>query len=108
MVNLYYYRSYPKQPLLLVQLDGKWGYVNQEGEWVIQPQYQRAYLFHEGLAAVTQEDWCGFIDETGEVVLQFKGITGSSNFMNGTATLFLDDKPVCVIDRNGNRYCDDW
>lgn len=60
----------------------RWGYMDMAGEMVIQPIYDFAYPFSEGLAAVgvyksdkarkdkdtTQTDW-SFIDEKGHVVL---------------------------------------
>ncbi|MBQ7915414.1 MAG: WG repeat-containing protein [Firmicutes bacterium] len=52
------------------QVNGKFGYVDRNGQWVIKPQYVRAGDFHEGLAAVeVPKFWgtsCGFIDRQGQ------------------------------------------
>ena len=41
------------QGLLAVEKDGKWGYINEKGEMVIQPIYDRAVVFAaNGLAGV--------------------------------------------------------
>jgi hypothetical protein len=56
---------------------GKWGFINKSGEWVIQPQFQGAGNFFEGLASfiVKDEDggirW-GYIDRRGKVVIPAK------------------------------------
>lgn len=57
---------------------GLWGYIDETGAWVIEPQFGRAYHFHGGCAIVdTQDvpDWegeCtqGVIDETGAYLLE--------------------------------------
>lgn len=42
----------------------------KEVEWVIQPQFEEVYPFHEGLAAAQQDGLWGFIDKTGSWVIQ--------------------------------------
>lgn len=49
---------------------GKWGFINKTGDWVINNQYEEAYYFSEGLAAVKYFGNWGFIDRHGEWVLQ--------------------------------------
>ncbi|ACB85126.1 WG repeat-containing protein [Natranaerobius thermophilus] len=55
--------------------DGNYyGYINKEGEYIIDPNYSRAKNFSKGLAAVECKDtdlW-GFIDEKGEYVIEPK------------------------------------
>ena len=52
----------------------RWGYVDTQGRTVVEPQFQAANLFSEGLAAVALDDRFGYIDTTGTVVipLQFE------------------------------------
>lgn len=52
--------------------EGKWGYMDKAGTVVIEPQYQLAWDFHEGLACVGLSAFRGFIDKTGEVVIPLK------------------------------------
>src|SRR5664279_5183878 len=47
---------------------GRWGYVNKSGETVINPQFDRAELFAEGLAPVKMGRW-GYVDAAGKVVI---------------------------------------
>ncbi len=49
--------------------DGKWGYVDDEHCWVIEPQFDRAAGFSEGLAAVSNDEGMGYIDQYGNFVL---------------------------------------
>ena len=62
-----------------VKQNGKWGYINEEGDVVIDFQYDRAYTFNEGYAVVGtitgpgKEEWdrdatyiqMGFVDKSG-------------------------------------------
>jgi hypothetical protein len=71
-----------KSPLKPVKVNGKWGYAGKNGKVVIQPQYDQALPFKDGLAKVGVRDsrvadekndlafmW-GLIDEAGRVVLK--------------------------------------
>lgn len=44
---------------------GKWGFVNERKDWVIQPRFEEAKPFQGGLAAVRQNGKWGFIDKRG-------------------------------------------
>ena len=75
----------------------KYGYVNNKGEWVIEPKYISAYGFDSetGLAKVqTSRDYhsCGFIDKKGELVIEDKYGTGTHSFKNGYAVVETDVK----------------
>jgi hypothetical protein len=58
----------PEKRLYLVKADGKWGYIDAEGEIVIKPQFDFAREFSEGLALVILNKTWSFIDTTGKVV----------------------------------------
>lgn len=55
---------------LVCYSDGeKRGYFNKfTGQPVIKPQYDHAWVFSDGLAAVDDDGWIKFIDATGKVV----------------------------------------
>src|SRR5262245_58232100 len=48
---------------------GKFGYIDESGRVVIKPQFDSAYPFSEGLAAVQVGNKAGFIDESGQIVI---------------------------------------
>ena len=56
--------------LIAFQKDGKWGYVNTKGEVIVEPSYEGAKSFSNGMAAVQNEDllW-GFINKDYELVI---------------------------------------
>ncbi len=51
-------------------MDGKHGYINRTGKVVIQPQFDEAYPFINGLAYVRIKDKWGYIDRTGKYIWQ--------------------------------------
>lgn len=55
--------------LAAVEIYGKWGFVNLNGEIIIEPQFADAGSFSNGLAAVKLDDLWGYIDLTGNLVI---------------------------------------
>ena len=49
---------------------GKEGYINKDGKVMIQPRFEKAEYFSEGLAAVKVAGKWGYINRTGDVVIQ--------------------------------------
>ena len=47
-----------------------WGYIDKNGDMVIEPRFHDAWDFHEGLAAI-KIDWArGYIDKAGNIVIE--------------------------------------
>ncbi len=57
------------QNLAAVNVDGKWGFINKNGEMVIQPEFESAHSFSNSFAAVQIDGKWGFINEEGKVVI---------------------------------------
>ena len=70
----------------------KWGYIDTNGEWVIEPKYDYAYTFYNGVAEVERnvgENYqYALINEKGEFLVKF----GTYDYMDG----FYDE---------GVKYC---
>lgn len=69
-------------------VEDKWGYIDETGEYVIEPQFKYAGYFSEGLAAVqnkTTRLW-GYIDSSGEYVIEPQFFVANS-FVNGYARI---------------------
>ncbi|MBQ2916224.1 MAG: WG repeat-containing protein, partial [Clostridia bacterium] len=49
-----------------------WGFINENGEIAIEPQFEAVWSFTEGLAAVQINGLWGYIDTTGSVVIEPK------------------------------------
>lgn len=46
--------------------NGRWGYINERQQWVIEPRFEDAQEFRGGRAAVRQNGKWGFINKRGE------------------------------------------
>jgi hypothetical protein len=53
-----------------MQVAGKWGFLNTEGDMAIQPRYDAVSPFNSGLAAVRVGALWGFIDTAGDMVIE--------------------------------------
>ncbi|GAA4653171.1 hypothetical protein GCM10023142_03090 [Anaerocolumna aminovalerica] len=84
----------------------KYGYVNEKGDFVIQPVYDCATNFSEGLAVVNTTDTYKVIDTTGNVI--YKSDSSIGTFQNGAAIInkITDKLLYGYIDTNGNAIAD--
>lgn len=81
-----------------------WGYIDKNGEMVIEPKFHSAGNFHEGLAVV-RVDWArGYIDREGKYVVEPK-YQYAGPFRDGKAKVMLDDVWE-YIDHDGNKVGD--
>jgi hypothetical protein len=56
--------------LLLIRVGGKVGYIDRTGKVIIEPRFEHAYEFKDGLAPVKIDDEWGFINPRGEFVIE--------------------------------------
>ena len=54
----------------MIYIDGKYGYTDKEGKIVIEPQYDGAGTFSEGLAKVEINGKYGYINKRGKMVIE--------------------------------------
>lgn len=59
-------RSYSEGLAPVQTQSGKWGFINERQDWVIQPRFDDAKEFQGGKAAVRQNGKWGFINKRGE------------------------------------------
>lgn len=51
--------------------NGKWGYVDKDKKWVIEPQYEDAWIFEHGMGVVSNEVYdSGVINTRGEWIIE--------------------------------------
>lgn len=75
--------------LAAVKLNGKWGFVDKQGNEVIAPKYKDAGLFSEGIVAVKMSDKWGYIDHKGNTVIPFN-YKAAKDFKDGVAAVNLN------------------
>lgn len=100
--------EYPDQKRVNIELElsqikfypfksnGLWGYINREGQVLIEPQFSYADRFSEGKAAVGKGELIGYINKKGDQVIPYK-LTDASTFKNGKAVVETD-KGYGIID----------
>lgn len=81
-------------------IDSKYGYINKDGIVVIEPVYDMAFNFSDGLAPVKKFGKWGFIDTNGYYVIKPKFV-GAGSFFKGLAGVKESDK-WGVIDKTGS------
>jgi hypothetical protein len=78
-----------------VDFDGKWGLINEKGEYVIEPQYDFLGGLHNGLVGFRQNDLTGFLDVNGNIVIepQFHWVDEFSEGFCVVSTDWRTEKP---------------
>lgn len=87
--------------LIPFEADGKWGYIDSKGKVIIQPRFDEAQKFSEGLALVDIGLNSGFIDESGRFAIEPKFRCGFG-FAEGLAPVAEDCESLWgYIDKTG-------
>jgi hypothetical protein len=82
-----------------VEVDGKWGYIDRKGDWVIEPRFDAVSPFSQGLAAVmllqdydgiSDFETKGYVDRTGAIVVPLQ-YSEASEFSGGIARVVFRD-----------------
>lgn len=73
-----------------VLIGGRAGYINAKGTVKINPAYEEAQYFSQGLAGVAIKGGCGFIDKKGDVVVPLK-YRNVKPFSEGFAAVATED-----------------
>ncbi len=86
--------------LLPVKMDQKWGYIDNEGKIVINPQFDEAFLFSNGLSLVKAGALYGYIGSDGKYVINpmYKNAT---YFADGLALVATENGYPTFINKKG-------
>ena len=79
--------------------NGKWGFVDEDGNWVIEPKFVEAFDFHEGFSMVKIDGKWGYIKTDGTYLVEPK-FDYAQDFKNGTAYVELEGEEG-TIDTDG-------
>ena len=71
--------------------DGKWGFVDAEGELVIDYTYENAESFGNGLAAVYTDGKWGYIDMDGNLIIAPQFLAATRFSKSGTAAVKMEE-----------------
>ena len=80
---------------------GSWGYMDCNGNIIIEAQYEESKKFSEGLAAIKKDGKWGFINTEGEIVVPCKYDSVDFNFIEGRGGLIKNNE-IFVFDNTGN------
>lgn len=70
---------------------GKIGYLNKEGNWIVKPTFDEAGNFSEGFARVKKNGNWGFIDKSGNVVINKSIINDKTELITEPPYEFVSD-----------------
>ena len=87
--------------LIPVKSGDKWGYVNSKGEYVINPQFDEAFPFSDGVGIVVNDGKVGYINEDGSFLFSTMYKEGTP-FRDGLAIVVSEGSAPTCIDKNGN------
>ena len=85
---------------IAVRVNGKWGFVDNNGEMKIEPQYIEARSFSNGLAAVFDGTNWGFVNKNGELAIeyQFPDVGYFDNYGNCMVANYVEEKLTVALD----------
>ena len=84
------------EKIIPVQSGDKWGFINLKGSFVINPQFDNADCFQDGLSRVSSNGLIGYIDKKSRYIIRPQYIDGTS-FSEGMAFVVTDNSyPTCI------------
>ena len=89
--------------LYRIQVGGKYGFINEHGKLVIEPQFDRAYwYFSDSVCFAELGQRKGLINTEGEFVVELDGsINWVRNFRNGVATFRANNGKEGIVNKSG-------
>jgi len=77
----------------------RWGFLDADGGWALEPAFEAVGPFSEGLAAARDGAW-GYVDGSGATVISFE-LSFAGEFRRGMANAARPDTPGRFVDRTG-------
>lgn len=85
-----------QKTLLPVKIGDKWGYINNKGQYVVNPVYDYAEVMNCGLALISSGGKYGYIDVKGNVVIEPKYISATSFSEDKAFVTLPGTDPLCI------------
>lgn len=84
---------------------GRWGYIDSQGDWRVPPILQKAYSFStDGLARFCQDGRWGFLDLAGRIAIA-PTYDNAQPFRHGVCAVQVGKGAWRIIDRHGAAQC---
>ncbi len=83
--------------------DGKWGYVNTQGELTIRPRYEQTLPFSDGRGQFLEGGLWGYVDHTGQVVIPPR-FHRADAFSEGLAAVCVSAEHLAAIPRPRGQF----
>jgi hypothetical protein len=100
-INVQIFDAFCEGRLLYLE-KGLWGFMDARGEKIIPAQYERAYAFREGLAAVKKQGQWQYIDPSGAEAFSLPlGIKYVTSFSEGKAVVTNENGQNGYINQKG-------
>jgi len=84
----------------------KWGFINVEGDVVINPDYEYCTSFEDNIARIEKNDLVGYIDSKGKILITPQYIKGSNFFENYAIVQLENSDRITFIDKTGKPMTD--
>lgn len=95
--------GYKDKPIevFFIKKDDKWGLLDLEGNYIVEPVWEYFIIDQEGLANVIKDNLFGVVNYKGELIIDYK-YKNILRFFNGLAIVYIDSD--CDVDLNGNEF----
>ena len=89
--------------LLCVKIGEKYGFINEKGKIIIEPQFDNANLiFRENMCFAILGEKKGFIDNEGNIIIELEdSVNWVYPFKDGLAVILFENDRYNLIDKNG-------
>jgi hypothetical protein len=91
-----------EEGMIAAKKNEKWGFLDLQGNVVVNFKYNNVRSFSEGLAACYLDGKWGYINPIGEVVIDFQ-YTSANDFQNGLALVTTNKKKSLYIDKKNGK-----
>ncbi len=79
--------------------NGKWGYLDKDGNWFIKPVFEDASPFSQGLAAVKKNGKWGYINKEGNLIIKHK--FEAAGLFSDDSAIVLESGKTVIVNKKG-------